>query len=117
MLKRLLRSISAIFAGQFLNIVGNLLLVPLFLSHWSTSMYGEWMALSVVVAYFGVTDLGMNLAAANALTASYARGDLGQYRYLQGSAMSFYVGMAFSVSLLFGFLTTVLSIPAWIGIR
>jgi len=117
LLKRLLRSLSAIFAGQVVNIVGNLLLVPLFLSRWSTGMHGEWMALSSVVAYFGVTDLGMNSAAANAMTAAYARGDLGRYRYVQGSAMAFYVGMAFSVSLLFGFLTAVLPIPAWIGIR
>ena len=75
------------------------------------------MALSSVVAYFGVTDFGMNLAAANAMTAAYARGDLARYRYLQGSAMAFYVGLALGVSLLFGFLTTVLPIPAWIGIR
>ena len=117
MLKRLLRSISAIFAGQFLNIVGNLVLVPLFLSRWSAGMYGEWMALSALVAYFGVTDYAMNSAATNALTAAYARGDLGRYRYLQGSAMAFYVGMALSVSLLFGFLTALLPVPAWIGIR
>ena len=117
MLKRLLRSLTAIFAGQMLNIVGNLLLVPLFLSRWPTAIYGEWMALSAVVAYFGVTDLGMNSAAANAMTAAYARGDLGRYRYVQGSAMAFYVGMAFSASLLFGFVTAVLPIPAWIGTR
>jgi O-antigen/teichoic acid export membrane protein len=116
-LKRLLRSISAIFAGHFLNIVGNLLLVPLFLSRWSTGVYGEWMALSAVVVYFGVTDLGMNSAAANAMTAAYARGALGRYQYLQGSAMAFYVGMAFSVSLLFGILMAILPIPAWIGIQ
>jgi O-antigen/teichoic acid export membrane protein len=116
-LKRLLRSISAIFTGQMLNIVGNLLLVPLFLSRWSIGVYGEWIALSAVVAYFGVTDLGMNSAAGNAMTAAYARGDLGRYRYLQGSAMAFYVGMALSVSLLFGFLTALLPIPAWIGLR
>jgi O-antigen/teichoic acid export membrane protein len=105
------------FAGQFLNIVGTLLLVPLFLSRWSVGVYGEWMALSAVVAYFGVTDLGMNSAAANAMTAAYARGDLARYRYLQGSAMTFYVGIAFSVSLVFGFLAAVLPISAWIGIR
>ena len=117
MLKGLLRSISAIFAGQFLNIVGNLLLVPLFLSRWSSGMYGEWMALSAVVAYLCVTDLGMNLAAANAMTATHVRGDLGRYQYLQGSAMAFYVGMALSLSLLFGLLTAILPIATWIGIR
>ena len=45
-----------------------------------------------MVTYFSVTDLGMNSAAANAMTAAYARGDLRRYRYLQGSAMAFYVG-------------------------
>lgn len=117
MLKRLLRSISALFAGQVLNAVGNLLLVPLFLARWPAGIYGEWMALSAMVAYFSVTDLGMNSAAANAMTAAYARGDLDQYRYLQGSAMAFYVVIALSVSLLVGFLTMILPIPAWIGVR
>jgi O-antigen/teichoic acid export membrane protein len=117
LLKRLLKSLSALFAGQMVNIVGNLLLVPLFLSRWSTGLYGEWMALSAVVAYFGVTDLGMNSATANAMTAAYARGDLGRYRHVQGSAMAFYAGMALSLSVLFGFLAAVLPIPAWIGIR
>src|ERR1035437_7875622 len=107
----------SICAGQLVNVTGNLLLVPLFLSCWSTGLYGEWMALSAVVAYFGVTDLGMNAAAANLMTAAYARGDLGRYRYLQGSAMAFYVSMALVASLLFGVLIMVLPIPFWIGIR
>lgn len=105
------------FAGQMVNIVGNLLLVPLFLSRWSTGVYGEWMALSAVVAYFSVTDLGMNSATTNAITAAYARGDLGRYRYLQGSAMAFYVSMALTLSLLLGLLVAFLPIPTWIGIR
>src|ERR1035437_7702324 len=117
LLKRLIKSISAIFAGQFLNIVGNLLLVPLFLSRWSTGMYGEWLALFALVGYLGVTDLGMNSAAANAMTAAYARGGLKRYRHLQGSAMVFYVGMALSLSLVFGLLMAILPIATWIGIQ
>jgi O-antigen/teichoic acid export membrane protein len=108
---------SAILAGQVLNVVGNLVLVPLFLSRWSTGVYGEWMALSAVVAYFGMTDLGMNSAAGNAMTAAYARGDLGKYGDLQGSAMAFSAGMALSVSLFVGLLVALVPIPAWIGIR
>jgi O-antigen/teichoic acid export membrane protein len=113
----LLKSLSAISVGQFVNILGNVLLVPLFLSRWSIGLYGEWMALSAVVAYFSITDLGMNFASANLMTAAYARGDLGRYRYLQGSAMAFYVSMALVASLLFGVLIMVLPIPFWIGIR
>jgi O-antigen/teichoic acid export membrane protein len=114
---RLLKSAVALSAGQLLNILGNLLLVPLFLSRWSTGQYGEWMALSAVVAYFGVTDLGMNSAAGNAMTAAYARGDIERYRFLQGSAMAFYVGMALVMSISLGCLIVLVPIPAWIGVR
>ena len=51
------------------------------------------------------------------MTGAYARGDLSRYRQLQGSAVAFYVGMAFSVSLLSGLMAAVLPVPAWIGIR
>lgn len=117
MLKRLLRSIFALLTGQFLNVIGNLLLVPLFLSRWSSGVYGDWMALSAVVAYFGVTDLGVNSAAGNTMMAAYARGDLAVYRCIQTSAMAFYVGMALTLSVLAGVLSILFPIPAWIGIR
>ncbi len=117
MLKRFVKSISALAAGQVLNVVGNLVLVPLFLSRWSTAKYGEWMALCAVVAYFSLTDLGMNSAAANAMIAAYARNDLARYRYLQSSAMAFYLGLAGGISLLSGILLVRLPVATWIGIR
>ncbi len=117
MLKRLLKSISAILAGQCLNIIGNLLLVPLFLSRWSSGMYGEWIALSAVVAYLGVTDLGMNAASVNAMTAAYTREDLVRYHYVQGSAIAFYVLTACSLTLFLGLVIAFFPIPLWIGVR
>ena len=117
MLRRLVKSVSAIFAGQLLNIVGNLALVPLFLSHWSTSLYGEWIALSAVVAYLGISDLGMSSAAGNVMTAAYAQRDLARYRSLQGSAMAFYLGMALSISVVLAIVAALLPLPAWCGIR
>jgi O-antigen/teichoic acid export membrane protein len=116
LLTRVIKSVVANFAGQLVNIAGNLLLVPLFLSCWSAGVYGEWMALSALVSYFGITDLGMNSAAGNVITAAYARGDLARYRFLQGSAMAFYVGMASAVSLLAGILIVVFPVPLWIGV-
>jgi O-antigen/teichoic acid export membrane protein len=113
--KRLLKNIAAISAGQVVNILGNVALVPLFLSCWSANLYGEWMALSAVAAY--ITDFGMNSAAQNAMVAAYARGDLARYRFVQGSAMAFYVVMAVAGSLLFGGLVMVLPIARWIGVR
>jgi O-antigen/teichoic acid export membrane protein len=100
-----------------LNTIGNLVLVPLFLSRWSAGTYGEWLALSAVVAYCSVIDLGMNSAAGNAMTSAYARGDVGRYRHLHGSAMAFYVGAASGVSVIVALLAAVLPIAAWTGIQ
>jgi len=53
--KRLAKSFGALAAGQALNVIGQILLVPLFLSHWSTTpMASGW--LSPVVAYLNATD-------------------------------------------------------------
>ena len=117
MLKRLFGSISAIFAGQIFNIAGNVAVVPIFLAHWSTGVYGEWMTLSSVVSYFAVTDLGMSAAAGNVTTAAYATGNVNRYRYLQASALAFYIGVAFAASVGFALAMAFLPIPAWIGIR
>lgn len=117
MLKRLFKSIAAITSGQFLGIVGNLALVPLFLFHWSTSVYGEWLALSAAVAYLFVSDMGMQAAAGNVLLDAYARRDLKRYRSMLGTAMAFYLTLALGLTLLLAFLTVFLPIPAWLGIH
>jgi O-antigen/teichoic acid export membrane protein len=115
--RRLLKSFTALFAGQLLNVVGTLVSVPLFLSHWSPEVYGEWTALSAVVIYLGFADLGMNSAAANTMTAAYARGDLKRYRGLQASALVFYVGIACCLSVLFVVLANIFPVARWLGIR
>jgi len=40
--------------------------VPLFLHAWSTEMYGEWLILYSLPAYFSLGNLGFAQAAANA---------------------------------------------------
>jgi len=117
MLKRVFTSMGAILSGQALTFLGNLLLVPLFLSHWSTTTYGEWMALSAVIAYLNAADLGVNAAAGNKMVAAYARGDLRTFQSVQGSAIAFYVVLAGAVTVLCGVACLTLPIGAWRGIK
>jgi hypothetical protein len=45
-----------------------LLSVPVFLQYWGVNLYGEWLALISLTAYFQMTDIGLNTATANSFT-------------------------------------------------
>jgi O-antigen/teichoic acid export membrane protein len=117
LLKRLAKSFGALAAGQTLTAIGQILLVPVFLSHWSTGTFGEWMALSAVVAYLNATDLGMNAAAGNKMLAVYAKNDLGTYRVVQNSAIAFYVILAAVGTGILGLVCALCPVSSWLGIK
>jgi O-antigen/teichoic acid export membrane protein len=94
-----------------------LFLVPLFLLHWNTTVYGEWMALSAVIAYLNATDLGMNAAAGNRMLAAYAIKDWATYRTIQASAIAFYIALATIITIVCGFICGILPVASWLGIR
>jgi O-antigen/teichoic acid export membrane protein len=108
---------GAVLSGQALSTIGNFFLVPLFLSHWSTTVYGEWMALSAVIAYLNAADLGMNAAAGNKMLAAYASRDWAAYRAIQGSALAFYIALATAITLAAGIICGALPVASWLGIR
>lgn len=108
---------GAILFGSVLNLLGNVLFVPLFLSHWGNTTYGEWMALSAVVAYLSTMDLGMNMAAVNEMTMAYAKQDLRQYRSVQSSALAFYVLVTLVILAVAAVACIFVPFPVWLGIK
>src|SRR3954447_19762835 len=76
---RLTRGTLANILGQVLNTVGQLAQVPVLLSIWGTQIYGEWLALSAMVAYLATLDLGMQTYVVNRMNQCYARGEMGDY--------------------------------------
>ena len=94
MLKRALHAFVAFFFGQGIAIAGYLLLVPLYLHVWPASLYGAWLTLGSVVAYFSTFHLGVQTYAVNRLTQAYARGDMEEYRRVRDTAFAFYLGVA-----------------------
>jgi O-antigen/teichoic acid export membrane protein len=94
MLKRVLHAFVAFFFGQGIATAGYLLLVPLYLHVWPASLYGEWLTLGSVVAYFSTFHLGVQTYAVNRLTQAYARGDMEEYRRVRDTAFAFYVFVA-----------------------
>ena len=83
---RLLHGTGAGGFAYALGIVSNLLLLPLYLHHWSVALYGEWMALYSVVLYLGNLDFGVTAAAITAARMAYASNDWKAFKRVQGTA-------------------------------
>ncbi|MEW6731310.1 MAG: lipopolysaccharide biosynthesis protein [Acidobacteriota bacterium] len=94
MLKRILKALTAMVAGQGITILANVLLVPLYLKVWSIAVYGEWLAIFSAVSYLTNLDLGMQMYVVNRLTRAYTKGDIEDYRTCQHTALAFYLSIA-----------------------
>lgn len=64
-LRRFRKGLGANFFGQAVNVVVQLLGVPILLHAWGAHLYGEWLILFALPAYLSVTDLGFSASAAN----------------------------------------------------
>jgi len=116
LLARFRRGVMAIVSAQLLSTVGNLLLVPLFLSRWSAAVYGEWLALFSLVGYLSALSFP-NMAANVRLTQCYARNELEEYARCQHSAMAAFLCLAGAGTLLLAAASWFLPIPSWLGLK
>ncbi len=113
MLKRALHAFVAFFFGQGIGIAGYLLLVPLYLHVWPASLYGEWLTLGSVVAYFSTFHLGVQTYAVNRLTQAYAHGDMEEYRRVRDTAFAFYVCIALVGSVVLSAFAALAPVESW----
>src|SRR5213593_1322211 len=97
--------------------VGNILLVPLYLTYWSPQVYGEWLVLFSLAGYLSTLDLGMSMAVPNRLTNTYSRRDLEDYSRTQHSALAFYLVVSLGASGLLAIAAWTLPFPGWLGLK
>lgn len=60
---------------KIVRIADQLLLVPFFLTHWGTAVYGEWLTLTIIPSVLAFSDLGFGSAVCNSFVLAYAAGD------------------------------------------
>ena len=102
---RVIRSFGADSFGQFLNVGIRLMLIPLFLKNWGAEAYGEWLVLTAVAAWFGLSDLGGQLYFINRLTAEWAAGRIDEFQKVLSTGLLLFI---VSSSVLFGLALLVL---------
>lgn len=72
---RLAQGTAAGVAGLVLQLLLQLITVPVLTATWGLAGFGIWVMLSTVPALFAMADTGLNTAGANAMTAAVAHGD------------------------------------------
>jgi O-antigen/teichoic acid export membrane protein len=71
--RRLVASFGANSLSRIVTTLIQVVSVPLFLKHWGTIKYGEWIVLSTIPSYFGLSDIGFGSVAGNEMTVLMAK--------------------------------------------
>ncbi len=72
---RILHNLFAYTLAQGINTFGQVVMVPIFLFFWGKELYGEWLLLSTIPAYFAMNDVGFAGAGATEMTVLVARNE------------------------------------------
>lgn len=75
LLDRVVHGTLALSLVTAVNMAGQLATVPVAMLAWGAPRYGEWVALSALVGFLTLADLGVQPHVVNQMTASHARGD------------------------------------------
>lgn len=87
--RRILAGTGSNAYAQATTIVIQLVSLPLFLSQWDLTTYGQWLILSTIPAYLAMADVGMVTAAGNRMTMLVGEGDAPQANRVFQSALAF----------------------------
>jgi O-antigen/teichoic acid export membrane protein len=77
---RIFQGLLATAYGRGVLVIGQILLVPVLITHWTAVGYGEWVTLSAVAAYLGYANLGMPGALRAHMALAYSGGGLAAMR-------------------------------------
>jgi O-antigen/teichoic acid export membrane protein len=70
---RLIKGIGANTLGLIVTIIIQIIQVPLYLTFWGITLYGEWLILYAIPSYLLMSDIGFGNVAANEMTRSEER--------------------------------------------
>lgn len=84
---------AALLTSNVVNLITKLLLPPIFLLRYGTTLYGEWIALSGAVAYLGTLNFGIQTYVTQDLTVRYQQNDLVRYHVRQSTSLRVLLGI------------------------
>lgn len=99
-LKRIVSGIGANSFGQVVNLLIQLVSVPVLIASWGFGAYSEWVVLSAIPTYLALSDLGVTTAASSKVVIWHERGRLKVARAVYSTSFAFLLLAGLSVLLL-----------------
>ena len=98
---------------NIVNIIGQIVFVPVFLTFWGEQLYGEWLVLYAVVGYFTFVDFGLTAYVVNRLNQCFSSNALDEYTRILHSSLYLSLAVSSIVLILGSFLISNSSIERW----
>lgn len=115
--RRIVLSSGANALGLIARVAQQLLLVPILLSAWSPSLYGEWLMLSAIPVYLSLSDMGFVSAGSNDLARRAQAGVTEEVKDFFADYITVYALFSLSLAVLFSAFAWTLPIPRWLGLQ
>ena len=106
---RIVKNIGANAFGQAINILIQVLSVPIFLNSWGVELYGEWLVIISIPTYLSMSDLSVTTVAGNEMTMNVAQGDKNQALSIFQS--TFFLVTCISLTIAFFFIPIIWAFP------
>ncbi len=103
----ILKNFGANSFSVLINIVFQVVTIPIFIKYWGVDMYGEWLILTAAAAYFSMTDIGLSTATSNDFSINYVQNKYDKCNSLLNNNFYFIV-VAFSI-IFFGLFFTLVN--------
>ena len=91
MLQRILSGLGLSTLTLTVVLIGQVIAVPVFLTHWGVQIYGEWLTMTNLVAGLSVLNFGVQTHVINRLIACHVRGEKEEGILILHSALRLYI--------------------------
>jgi len=98
--QRILKNLGAMFAGKIISIIQQVVIPPIFIYRYSTSGFGEWLALSGAVSALGMLNFGVQTYMNQDLAVRFQRGETQGYHIRQSTALRLMLGIVITTAVL-----------------
>ncbi len=91
-LARVGKQFLATNANQFVTVLTQLMLAPVFLHSYGVAMYGQWLALTAAISYLSTFNYGLQTYTNMEMTIRYSRGEVQGCREVQSAGLRILLG-------------------------
>ena len=105
---RLRNGFTANSFGFFVNVIAQVITVPILIFYWGVDLYGEWLIISAIPAYLNFTNLGLSDAMATKMTMYVTKKNREKALLLFQSSWKIVTSLSIVVSLIFILVATLI---------